>query len=247
MNRTDLLKALFALLLALALLPPNAGTAEEPTRVALLTPGEGSRVPSPILVSAEIHPGPGSLARIELLDRAGRSMARQLLRLENPVENVLASYTEELPFEIPSDEEQALLTFTLLDSYHRTIALRSTRITLLASGEAQIEPTQDDDSWLSLTQPEPLDVFTGGQFTVAGTVKPLMDGPIYLELVADDGRVIGTAQVRVQAAGQTFDFETTLYYSYIKTLTTARLVIRQVESAFSTTAIADSLLLGVGP
>ena len=247
MNRNRLFQALFALLLALALLPQGAGTAEDPPQLILLSPGEGSRARSPIPVAAHLQPEGVSLARIELLDTSGRPIARQLLRLEGLGEDQFADFTVGLPFEIPEEEEPALLTFSLLDPFYRIIALRSARVTLLAGGEAQIQPTSDRGAWVTLTQPQPMDSFTGGQFTVAGTLTPPFEGPVTLELVAEDGRVIGGSQLRVEAPGQALDFEVTLYYYYIQSFTEARLVLRQSESAFQAAAIADSTLIGVAP
>lgn len=242
-----LARVIFTLFLTLSFLPPGAGIAKNAPPITLLTPGKGSRLLSPIPVSAEILSEPSSLVRIELLDKAGRSIARQLLRLEGLSEDQPTPFRAELPFEIPSGEEEALLTLSLLDPFHRPIALRSAHVSLLSGGDAQINPNQETKFWVTLTQPKPMGLLTGGKVDVAGAVTPLTDNPILLELIADDGRVIGSAQVRVQSPGQTFDFETELFYYYIQTFTDARLVVRQSDNAYNTTVILDSILIGVAP
>lgn len=247
MTDQRLAKVIFTLLIALVLLPPGAGTAEDAPRIARLTPGEGSRVVSPIQVSAEIQPETGGLVRIELVDGRGQAISRQLLRLDPDQNGGPQAFNTELPFEIPGDQEVALLTLSLLDALYRPLALRSAQITLLSEGKAQIEPHQGAISWFTLTEPQPISVVTGGQLTVAGTVTPLTDNPILLELLDEAGRVIGSRQVPVEAPGSPFEFEVTLYYTYIQTLTDARLVMRQNISPYNATAILDSLLIGVAP
>lgn len=246
MTHKRLGRALFALLLAIILLHPGAGAAEDTPHIALLTPGEGSRIVSPIQVSAEIQPEPGGLVRVELLDSQGQAISRQLLRLDD-VNGEPQAFTAELPFEIPADEEDALLTLSILDRLFRPVALRSARVTLLSNGDAQIEPYAGEEPWVTLTQPEPMDIVTGGQLTVAGTVTPRTESPVLLELLDETGRVIGSRQVRVDTPGGSFDFEATLPYYYIKTFTDARLVIRQAISPFNATAILDSIPIGAAP
>jgi hypothetical protein len=247
MTQKRLARVIFTLLLALILLPPGAGTAEDATHIARLSPGDGSRLVSPIPISAEILSEPGGLVRVELLDGQGQAIARQLLRLDPDHNSPRQTFTTELPFEIRGEEETALLTLTLLDAFHRPLALRSSQITLRADGEAQIEPYQEDSPWINLTEPQLMDIVTGGQLTVVGTVTPLTESPVILELLDETGRVIGARQMPVEPPGSPFDFETTLVYTYIQTFTDARLVVRQTFSPFNTTAILDSLPIGVAP
>jgi hypothetical protein len=247
MTPKRLVRVLFTLLLALFLLPPGAGMAENAPHITLHTPGEGSRLISPIPILAEIQPDAGGLIRIELLDKQGKAIARQLLRLEAMEIGQPIPFKADLPFEIPSDEEQALLTLSLLDAFYRPVSLRSAHVNLLSRGGADVKPTQPADSWVTIDQPKPMDIFTGGSLTVSGAVTPLTENPILIELIADDGRVIGTGQVRVHSLGQTVYFETELFYYYIQTFTDARLVVRQSDDAYNTTIILDSILIGVAP
>jgi len=247
MTSKRLARVLFTLLLALLLLPPGAGTAENAPHITLLTPGDGSRLTSPIGVSAEIETDGSGLVRVELLDKGGKAIARQLLRVDGGSEGELSAFWSDLAFEIPSGEADALLTLSLLDAFYRPVALRSTRVTLLSEGEVQIVPYQDEGSWVTLTRPEPMDIITGGSLTVSGTVTPITENPILIELIADDGRVIGSAQVRVQSPGQSFNFETELFYYYIQTFTDARLIVRQSDPAYNATLLLDSIQIGVAP
>lgn len=247
MTCKHMFRALIALLLVQALLPPRAGTAEHIPHIAGFTPGDGSHLTSPITISAVLQPDTGGLARVELLNKQGNAIARQLLPLDAGKNAGPVPFTAELPFEIPAEKAEALLTLSLLDAFYRPIALRSAQVILHASGETQIEPTQEAKPWITLTRPKPMDIFTGGSLTVAGTATPHTESPLLVELIADDGRVIGSVQVRAQTPGQTFDFETELYYYYIQSFTDARLVVRQSDAAYNTTVLLDSIPIGVAP
>ncbi len=235
------------MLLALALLTSGAGTAQDAPRITQLTPGDGSRLVSPIQLSAEIQPELGGLVRVELLNSMGQTISRQLLRVEATQNGTPGAFTTELAFEIRGDEEAGLLTLTLLDAFYRPLTLRSAQITLGAWGEAQIEPGLEDEPWVTLTEPQPMDIVTGGQLTVGGTIRPLTESPVILELLDETSRVIGSRQVAVESPGTPLNFETTLPYYYIKTFTDARLVVRQNLSPYNSTAILDSLPISVAP
>jgi hypothetical protein len=240
-------RAMIALLLALVLLSHRAGAAVDAPGIAWLSPGDGSRVVSPIPISAEILPEPGGLVRVELLDGQGQAIARQLLRVDTNGVGMPQTFTTQLPFEIRGEEEAALLTLTLLDAFYRPLALRSAQITLGAGGEALIEPAPQQAPWVTLTQPQPMTSVSGGALMVSGTVRPLTDNPIFLELLDETGRVIGARQVPVEAPGLPFDFEATLVYTFIESFTNARLVVRQTLSPFNATVISDSFPLRAVP
>lgn len=247
MTQQRLVKAIFALLIALILLSPGMGTAQDAPHITQLSPGDGSQVVSPIPVSVEVLPVPGGLVRLELLNSQGQALSRQLLRLDTDPSKTLQAFTTNLPFEIPGDEQTALLTLSLLDIYNRPVALRSAQITLRAGGEASIQPHQEDVPWVTLSEPQPLDSVSGGALTVVGTVTPFTESPIFLVLLDETGRAIGSRQLLVVRPGLPFDFETTLVYTYIQTFTDARLVVLQKHNTFDATAILDSIAIGVAP
>ena len=245
MTHKHLARVIFTLFLGLALLPPGTGTAENAPRIVWLTPGGGSRVVSPIQVSAEIQPEPDGLVRIELLDRQGQTISRQLLRLDADHNETLQAFTAALPFEIPGDEEGALLTLALLDAYYQPLALRSAEITLHSDGDTQITPSSQPP-WLTITAPIPMETVSGGNLVVEGTITPITQKPIIFELTTEKGAVIGSKQLAVEEPGNAQSFKIPL--TYTTTITrTVRLVIRQTIDPYSANVILDSLPVILNP
>lgn len=233
-------------ILVLSLLTSKTGTALPSPLMTILTPGDGSVVTAPIHVSAEVQPGTDDLIRLTLTDQNNNVIARQLLRIEADNQSPIQFETW-LSYEIPKESTQALLTLATQDTYHRPETLRSALLTLKSSGEAVIQSHQTEDQWLTITYPEPLDIISGGQFLVSGTVTPLTENPIFFELITDSGGVVGSSQLAVPAVGEPFDFEMPLSYAFITSNRDVRLVIRQTIDTYATNIILDSLPLTLTP
>ncbi len=246
MFRNHRIRLLAALILTLGLTLPRGTAALPAPNMTIRSPGNGSTVTSPISVSAEMTPGADGLVRLTLTDQSNNTLSRQLLRIESDKDTPIP-FTTELPFELPGPDVDALLTLSTQDIYHRPLALRSVLLTLTASGATQINPPQYADPWLEITYPEPLDILTGGRFTIQGTITPLTDNPVIFELITDTGGVIGTAQLAVTQVGETISFEQPMSYGFITTIRDVRLVVRQTLDGYGTNVILDSLLLALLP
>jgi len=80
-----------------------------------------------------------------------------------------------------------------------------------------------------------------------GTVTPLTQEPVVIELITSEGRVVGSTQLPVAQPGQLFEVDLTLPYSRVKTSTNTRLIVRQAADPYQTDAILDSLLITLLP
>jgi len=235
------------LIFALSLLSPRVGWASQSPPLAILSPGDGSVVTSPIMLTAEFQPEVKGMLRLALVDRSGHEIARKLLDVDttNPLKT--AHFVTELPFEIPTDEGIGLLTLTTLDSSHRPVALRSVTLNLQSGGETRLQPQTPTGFWLTVTRPQPLETIQGRNFLVEGIVTPQTANPILFELITDRNRVIGSSQLAVENPGQTLNFSLRLYYDFVDTSTIARLVVRQTLEPYDVPAILDSLLIYLIP
>jgi len=237
----------FFLLLALSFALPQTGLALTPASISILEPGEGSVVSSSIHISAEVEPGGDNLIRVTLIAIKDNLLARKLLKV-NPVDNETAIHFETNRFyEIPTETTTALLTIATQDNYHRPQSLRSVTLTLETDGQASIQPQTSTDPWLTITEPVPLDILGGGQFTVCGTITPVNTNPVMFELIKDNGAVIGSAQLLVVDPGKTFDFEISLSYAFVTTITDVRLIIRQASDEYPSNVILDSVPIALTP
>ncbi len=237
----------FFLLLALSLALPQTGLALTPASISILEPGEGSVVTSSIHISAEVEPGGDNLIRVTLIAIKDNLLARKLLKV-NPVDNETPIHFEtNLAYEIPTETTTALLTIATQDEYHRPQSLRSITLTLKTDGQASIKPQTSTDPWLVIDEPAPLETLGGGQVTVSGTITPVNDNPVRLELIKYNGAVIGSTQLLVMEPGESFDFEVVLPYAYVTTTTDIRLIIRQTAEEFASNKILDSIQISLTP
>ena len=235
------------LILLLGLPSPQPGFTAQGSDIHLLSPGEGSLVTSPIQLTAEIAPGSISMVRAVLIDRSGITLARQLLRVDqNPDEDTFGFKTL-IPFDIPETTVEAMLTLSVLDEYYRPIALRSVIITLQSDGDPSFQMPRPDISWLMLTEPKPLLSYSGGEIQVGGTIIPLTQEPVVIELITSEWRVVGSSQLPVNQPNQPLEFDLSLPYSRIESLTNARLVLRQAADPYESDAVLDSLVITLLP
>ncbi|MDY6873888.1 MAG: hypothetical protein SVR81_07990 [Chloroflexota bacterium] len=246
MFRYHRIRLLTILIITLGLTLPRGTAALPAPSMSIRSPGDGATVTSPIAVSAEMVPGADGLVRLALIDQRNNTLSRRLLRIDSDLDTPIP-FTASLPFELPGPDTEALLTLSTQDIYHRPLALRSVLLTLTTSGEPQVASPRAADPWLEITFPEPLDILTGGQFTVRGSVKPITDNPVIFELITDSGGVIGSAQLAVSEPGKTAPFEQLLSYGYINKIRDVRLVVRQTIDGYGANVVLDSLLLALLP
>jgi len=245
MSKLRLMRWTVLLILALGLLPGQTGSAQQPAALTLLTPGEGSLVTSPIHLSAEIHASPQGVLRLALVDQGGRDISRQLWQI---IEISPGSAVETIiPYEIPSDSAEALLTLSLLDAKGRPISVRSVPLTLQSSGEARLKESLSTEPWLTFIRPVLHETITGGTLVVEGSLIPLTDSPVFFELVTFSGKTLISKQLPVTKPGIQTIFEVSLPYSIQSLEEDVRLVVRQVRYPFVVTAILDSMLLNLAP
>ncbi len=236
----------FLLLLAICLLTPMHGSASPEPRINILSPGDNSILTSPIKLSSEIIPDPEGMIRVTLTSRSGDLLARQLIRLDSSSTSLFVLDTD-LAFEIPSDQTEALLTLAVQDAYFRTIAVRSVLVILASTGEPALVPAVSMEPWVEITQPQPMEEVSGGEFSIIGRVAPVSESPITFELISDSGRVVGSTQLQVDTSGEWLDFKIRLNYTYITESTGVRLIIRQNCYPYNEIMILDSLQLTAAP
>jgi len=209
--------------------------------IEYLTPGDGSLVTSPINLTAEVQPEPKGMIRVELIDRKGFSLARKLMPLDKSIRMDCPNFVTQIPFEIPDEASEALLTLAKLDEFGRPVVLRSVIVTLQSSGEENLNSYQPQTTWIILENPKGLRTYSGGKIQVKGTLIPLSEKPIRFELMTKDKRLVGSSQIPVTQVGVPTVFDLNLYYSFINSLTNTQLLISQAADPYGVDAILDSL------
>jgi len=246
MLKTRFLGFILLMFILIGLRSPLRAEAERIVTLNLISPGEGSRVISPIKIFAQVYIQPQNLIRITLVDRSGSIISRQLLRLE--ADSALPQdFTTSLAYEIPKEFTDGLLTIAIQDGNNRLVALRSTPLKLQSDGENSITPQSSTSDWLTIAQPQPGDRLQGGMVIVEGTVIPVIDRPVFFELITESSGQIGSRQLAIQSVGEPITFNTTLPYAHIYKGRDVRLIIRQTDEVYGENIILDSVPIYLAP
>ena len=228
-------------LLLLCLISIQTGYAAQEPEIEFVSFGEGSVVTSPINLAAEVQPETMGMIRVEVIDRKGFSLARKLMPMEESIRMDIPNFVTQIPFEIPDEASEALLTLAKLDEFGRPVVLRSVIVTLQSSGEENLNSYQPQAPWIILENPKGLRTYSGGKIQVKGTLIPLSEKPIRFELMTKDKRLVGSSQIPVTQVGVPLVFDLNLYYSFINSLTNTRLSVSQAADPYGADAMLDSL------
>ncbi|NMC12347.1 MAG: hypothetical protein GYA34_05625 [Chloroflexi bacterium] len=159
--------------------------------IEIRTPGHLSRVASPIPVYAILKPGVLQRARVDLIGEDKRVLARQIVSLPYVNRFGEAILSIKLNFEIPGAAEAARLSISVEDEYGRMTALNSIPLILLSVGESDLIPYLDLRQPIFIQQPAPRTLVQGNTVVVSGRAHPDGDEYIMIELVDQNGKVVG--------------------------------------------------------
>lgn len=203
----------------------------QPAKMRITKPGAYSKVSSPIQLEALISPGDDNLVHIDLMGEDGRIIVSEVLDFRNyDAKNFYI--TPEIPFTINSAAELARIVVYTHDMFGQRISLVSVDVLLLQLGGSDISaPLVEFEPYL-VTTPREGTLITGGTVTVDGTARVVNDQPLVIELINEEGAVVGSAEVLVSQPSDTLvhvPFQVTVPYS-VTHRTRVRMSIRQ-ESA----------------
>jgi len=200
--------------------------------IRINAPGPMSRVVSPIDLRAFIETRDAGPAQVELYGEDGQLLYRETLRSYsfNGQDARLALL---VPFEVHAAGELGRLQVSALDANKRLTAVASVHLLLLSAGENQITPPGDLREPVLLDAPAAGAQVSGGGVTLKGKMQPFNTLPVFIELVAPDGKILNSRVITLSAPdGQYQDFETSLPYQ-VTGRTPALLVIRQSDERIS--------------
>jgi hypothetical protein len=185
---------------AYAMLTP-AALAEIPSaQIRIVRPGPLSKVVSPITLSASLKPGDRQLARVELLGEDGRLLYRRIFSFSYTTNEGYGSLLTDIRFEIIGVAETARLVIQTQDEYGRVQALASQEIILISVGEDDLFPAGDLLEKIVIRHPENKILVQGGTVRVSGWARVPDDHSLLVELVATDGRIVGSRLAKMSAS-----------------------------------------------
>jgi hypothetical protein len=126
-----------------------------------------------------------------MLGEDGRLIYRKIFAFGTPT-GAMVNLLTDLEFEITGVAEAARLQISVDDSYGRVTALASTDIILLSYGDADLNPPGDLLEPIVIQQPSSKVLIQGDTLIVSGLARTAVDKPLLIELIATDGRVVGS-------------------------------------------------------
>jgi hypothetical protein len=212
----------------------------------ILSPGDGSRLISPIRPELSIVLGADNTIEVELLNSRGELLVKKVLRFPEVSSSQRILIRPEMDFEIAKDEEAGRLVVKTYDVFGRLTALTSCDLTLLSHGESKLEAARVPYELFLLTGPRAGEVIRGGVVTVSGYIRLISQSVVVIELVDENGAEISNRVISLpgDASSPPIVFSATLPYQ-VGRETAVRLILRQAKGNIPGPAFATSLLLSV--
>lgn len=212
----------------------------------IVSPGPMSKVVSPIEFIAHIAPDYAGATRVELIGENGVKLDGNYFTTYSNI-GYFTRVDEKIDFLIQGAAEIARLQISTLDSKGRVQAFNSVRLFLQAVGENGFTPPFEVQDRVLLRHPTRNDQVSGGELSVTGEFKPANDQPLVLELLDDQGNVLGSRLLQLRPAdGKYQQFSTIVPYT-INKLLPVQLVIRQSDDRIEGLAYLYSIPLLIGP
>jgi hypothetical protein len=159
--------------------------------IQIRSPGEDSKVVSPIPLELQLAPGSeGKLLRIELRGEDGTLLMRKIIDLKL-LEATGYELVDQIDFEIPGPSRKGLLIVQIEQSATFPLAINSANLVFLSSGEAQITPPSWQPKAIDIQQPAPGGEGSDGMITIAGLVHLDTAQPLKVQLISESGKVVG--------------------------------------------------------
>jgi hypothetical protein len=195
--------------------PPKVGLPSE--SLAILEPGPGSQVISPIRVVGYGGPSYQGRVRLRLVGEDGTVLASRVTYLQ-ALPNLAGRFFTELPFSIPHVGEAARLEISTLELRSGLLGhLASVDLVLLSAGLPRVNPALRGAEELAIFAPRDGALVQGGAVAVRGAGWLDTSGPLVVDVLDRNGIVIGSASTPLASpgVGQVGTFAVTVLYQSI--------------------------------
>ena len=174
-------------------------------------------------------PGADGLVSVRLVGEDGRLIVNQLLDYSyNSDTSIWIAPT--LEFESSAAAELARLEVGTQDKFGRRISLSTVDLILMSVGKNQVTDSAIEYEPYLIRYPANEQVVSGGEVWVAGLANPVSSNPLVLELIDEEGNVLGSQEIPI--AEPTGDLSHTPFgvgipYVLKEPMSPVRLILRQ--------------------
>lgn len=190
-------------------------------------PGAYSRLASPFTIEGAVVTGPGGKIFLELIGEDGRMISQDVLRF-GMADGLRFGIAPEVKFEIGAVAEAARLQMRTENTHGQTIALSSVNVILLSLGDPELTGTFPAYEPYVIQSPRADTEISGGVLMIQGSVRPVNESPILVELRTEDGALLGSTQFDAEMAAENTNtpFEIAVPYT-VQESTHALLIFKQ--------------------
>jgi hypothetical protein len=213
--------------------------------IVLASPGELSKLRSPIHIQAAAMPGEDGMVRVELMGEDGTMIARQVLDYKGWVGRRV-TFAPAIPFELSLVAETARLTVRTVDRHGRTSALASADVVLLSEGENEINPLVSKYEPYILTQPYDGKVVKGGVVNIVGRARLVSSSVLQFALIDENVETVASKALKLSPASGYQDFSLDLPYT-VNQETSVRLTVSQTGERLPGIVALSSELITLRP
>lgn len=210
-------------------------------------PGAYSRLASPFTIEGAVVTGPGGKIYLELIGEDGRMISQDVLRF-GMADGLRFGIAPEVKFEIGAVAEAARLQMRTENTRGQTIALSSVNVILLSLGEPELTGTSPAYEPFVIQSPRTDTEVSGGVLLIQGSVRPVNESPVLVELRTEDGALLGSTQFDAEMATETTNtpFEIAVPYA-VQDLTHALLIFKQTGDRIPGVVALTSTTLWLKP
>lgn len=216
---------------------PVATETTQPERgeeaIAILSPGPGSRVVSPLQVEGIADPTFEQVLVVRLLTADGTELARQSTTIEAEI-GERGPFAAEIPFTVSGEQQAFIQVFATSARDGGVTHLASNGITIADSGETTIVSGKAaTPERIAIFQPENNATISGGTVHVEGFALASFEQTLIVDVQDADGNVIATMPIIVEAPdlGQPGPFRADLSFD-MPPAGPGRVVVRDPSPAF---------------
>jgi len=211
---------------------PSPTTAvERPEAIQIDQPGPGSRLTSPVLITGVADPTFEQTLAVTILNVDGAVVAESFTQINADV-GQRGPFSVEAPYTLAQEQQGFIQIYAVSAKDGGITHLSSVGVLLLPGGSASIEPALERPEQIVILQPEMGALISGGSVHVAGFGVASFEQTFLIEVLDENGAVIGSTPVTVDAPdlGQPGAFSADIAYG-IGGQTAGRVQVRDISPA----------------
>jgi len=215
-----------------SILSSSGSLKPRPAAMKITRPGPYSKVSSPIQLEALISPGEDRLIYIDVIGEDGRMIVSQILDFRT-YDSLSFFISPEIPFEIKSAAELARIVVYVIDQFGQKIHLVSVEVILIQLGDSDLTVNEIEFEPYMVKSPGEGALISGGVLLVEGSARLVADSPLLVDLINQEGVVVGTGETQVSPPSQTsshMPFQVVVPYS-VSGRTRVRMTLRQESTS----------------